>query len=266
MPSKGVLTFIIMGILGLLLIGLSVPKFIEMDRLSVEYADNYDDWAAAEQQNGTLTLIDKDQYGEIGFSFYVKGTLQDLNQNGIYDHCDATSIEIVSHPEISEKLDSQKAYNETNRGGFYYMVSDGDGCKVDYYADEMYDGLAEKQGFLRVGRACYGCLAGDMTFTSNQSVWVSYDDIVVEELFDVIDESLFASFAYLCSGVFSICCGVSIFVISLFFRKEDTPPVVLQQWGTHPVVQQQMVNQNFDSSTSTAPWASLGSDDQEIGK
>ena len=111
MPSKGVLTVIIMGTLGLLLIGLSVPEFAEMDRLSVEYADTYDDWAAAEQQNGTLTLVDKDQYGEIGFSFYVKATLQDENQNGIFDHCDATSIEITSHPEISDKLDSQQAYN-----------------------------------------------------------------------------------------------------------------------------------------------------------
>jgi len=266
MPSKGVLTVIIMGTLGLILIGLSFPEFSEMDRLSREYSDTYDDWAAAEQKNGTLTLVDKDQYGEIGFSFYVKGTLQDENQNGIFDHCESTSIEITSHPELSEKLDSQEAYNKTNRGGFYSMVSDADDCRVDSYSDEAYDGLAEKQGLLRVGRACYGCLAGDMVFTSNQSVWVSYDDIVVEELFNVIDDTLFASFAYLCSGVFSICCGVVIFVISLFFRKEETPPVIIQQLGTHPVVQQQMINQNIDGQTTSAPWASLGPDDQEIGK
>lgn len=261
MPSKGVITLLTFAVLGIVLIGLSIPQFAEADRLGQQFANEYDDWVLENSTNGTVMVIDEDAYGDIGFSFYVKADLKDDDGNGIFDHCDQTHINVTGHPQLSTKLDSEDAYNHTNNGGFYFMVAESDSCQVEKYDDDAYDGLAKAQGLLRVGRACYGCYAGEMTFSANQTVWVSYDDEVIIDFIETTGSSYFASLGFLCSGLFSICCGVLIFGVSLMFNKNDQAPVMIHQLGTHPIVQHQVEQ----SGNSEPPWA-LGMDNENVGK
>ena len=39
-----------------------------------------------------------------------------------------------------------------------------------------------KNGLVKIGRACWGCYEGNVSFESNQSVWVTYDEKVGEEI------------------------------------------------------------------------------------
>ena len=88
MASKSVITLAVLGILGIILIASGVPQFAEAEQKTRAYSDDYDAWAANESTGATLTLLDKDDSGEIGFSFYVKSSLEDVDQNGIFDHCE----------------------------------------------------------------------------------------------------------------------------------------------------------------------------------
>lgn len=266
MASKSVITLVVLGILGIILIASGLPQFAEAEQKTRAYSDDYDDWAANGSTGATLTLLDKDDSGEVGFSFYVKSSLEDVNQNGIFDHCEGLEINITSHPDIVEDFAEEEDFEYTNNGGFYLEVSDGDRCKTDDYDKDLYFGLAESQGFLKVGRGCYGCGAGEMNFTSNQSVWVSYDDEVLYELGGLTGRLWVEGLALTCSGSFFLCCGVSIFIIGLFTKKDPPPPVFTQQLGTHPVVQQNMMIHQQQEGTSAVPWASIAPDDEDVVK
>ena len=39
-----------------------------------------------------------------------------------------------------------------------------------------------EQGYVKIGRACFGCFAGDFSFESNANVSVTYDDVLLEEV------------------------------------------------------------------------------------
>ncbi|MDA1168599.1 MAG: hypothetical protein O2866_06930, partial [archaeon] len=82
MPSKRVITLLTFAVLGIVLIGLSIPQFAEADRLGQQFANEYDDWVLENSTNGTVMVIDEDVYGDIGFSFYVKADLKDDDGNG----------------------------------------------------------------------------------------------------------------------------------------------------------------------------------------
>ena len=75
---------------------------------------------------------------------------------------------------------------------------------------------------MKIGRACYGCFAGNFSFVSNENVSVTYDDVMIEELGE--DIGLIA-LGFL-GGSGALCCGVVIMIIGvilIFTLKEDAP-------------------------------------------
>ena len=78
------------------------------------------------------------------------------------------------------------------------------------------------QGYVKIGRACFGCTPGDFSFESNANVSVTYDDILLEELGE--DIGLIA-LGFL-GGSGALCCGVIVMlvgVILIFTLKDDAP-------------------------------------------
>ena len=138
------------------------------------------DFAIENTNSGTVNVTDEDGKGDFGFTFWIKGEYLDEDEDGRWDHCAATNITILSHPEISDDEFFGEDARELN-GSFYYEVRDGyDGCDA---VEENKDlDRADPEGLIKVGRACFGCYAGPMEFESNTEVWVTYDDEIIEEI------------------------------------------------------------------------------------
>jgi hypothetical protein len=138
------------------------------------------DFAIENTNSGTVNVTDEDGKGDFGFTFWIKGEYLDEDEDGRWDHCAATNITILSHPEISDDEFFGEDARELN-GSFYYEIRDGyDGCDA---VEENKDlDRASPEGLIKVGRACWGCYVGPMEFESNTEVWVTNDDYLIEKL------------------------------------------------------------------------------------
>ena len=159
---------------------------------------------------GTIMIDDEDGQGELGLTFWVKGTYEDLDANGIWDVCDSTNVSVTSSPEIIES-DWSNGASELD-GEFYYEVvaNHSDSDESDCAANENNTNLDKRgDGLVKIGKACYGCTDGDFSFTSNQSVWVTYDDKIMG---DVVEDGI-AVLLRMGGGFLGICCGVLFLII-----------------------------------------------------
>ena len=199
------------GIIGFVIGGFGIAGIEESLEFTLE-----------EVNNGTIYIEDRDGYGELGVTFWVQGKYLDDDKNGIWDACETVTITVTESPEISERWDDDA---QALAGGFYSeVVFDYDGQEsADCSSDPFNKNLdrAEK-GYVKIGRACLGCLAGDFSFDSNTNVSVTYDDILIAEVGE--DVGLIAM-GFL-GGSGALCCGVIVMligVILIFTLKDDAP-------------------------------------------
>ena len=162
------------------------------------------------QTSGTITIDDKDGIGDIGITFWVKGTYEDSDDNDIWDVCENIQITITEVPAINNEWEDAENYD-----GGYYNESvhnySGEG-KSDCSDDPRNKELGRSgDGFVKIGRACYACYAGNVSFESSQPVWVTYDDPIIEEIMDEV-VGIFAGFGL---GFIGTCCGVIFLIIGL---------------------------------------------------
>ena len=196
----------VVGIIGFVIGGFGVAGLEESTEFALEEVDN-----------GTIYLKDSDGQGELGVTFWVKGNYLDEDSNGIWDVCEDVTITVTENPEISD----WGAYD----GDFYYeVVSNYNGEKAsDCNADMRNKNLERSgEGYVKIGRACFGCFAGDFSFESNENVSVTYDDVLIEEVGEDIG---MIAIGFL-GGSGAICCGVIIMfigVILIFTLKDDAP-------------------------------------------
>ena len=188
---------------------------------------------------GTIMIDDEDGQGELGLTFWVKGVYEDLDEDDIWDVCQSTNISVTSSPEIIES-DWSNGASELD-GGFYYEVvanhsgSDEGDCAVN----ENNTNLDKRgDGLVKIGKACYGCTDGDFSFTSNQSVWVTYDDKI---LGDVVEDGI-AVLLGMGGGFLGICCGVLFLIIGgiLALTLKDNKREVMYM----PPADNQMISNN----------------------
>ena len=144
--------------------------------------EEWNNFALEDVTNGTVTIEDNDGIGDVGVTFWVKGEYVDDDENGLWDVCEQVGIRVTEKPEVTETW-ATGAYEF--EGDFYSEVLydfDKEGtssCESDY---RNKNNEREANGLVKIGRACYGCLAGDFTFESNETVWVTYDDALGEEI------------------------------------------------------------------------------------
>ena len=200
------LGFFVVGIIGFVIGGFGVAGLEESTEFTLEEVDN-----------GTIYLKDSDGQGELGVTFWVKGKYLDTDDSGIWDVCETVSITVTEAPEISD----WGAHN----GDFYYeVVSNYDDQKASDCNADMRNKNIERaeQGYVKIGRACFGCFAGDFSFESNVNVSVTYDDVLIEEVGEDIG---MIAIGFL-GGSGAVCCGVIIMfigVILIFTLKDDAP-------------------------------------------
>ena len=116
-PAKVLLVvgalFLLIGIVGF---GIGLNTVSDVD-------ENWRKFEIENATNGSIQMDDSDGMGELGVTFWVKGEYVDLNNNGIWDVCDSTSVVITENPRINTDWEDAEALD----GRFYY--------EVDYYAN-----------------------------------------------------------------------------------------------------------------------------------
>ena len=167
------------------------------------------DFAIENTNSGTVNVTDEDGKGDLGFTFWIEGEYLDEDGDGRWDHCAATNITILSHPEISDNEVFGEYARELN-GSFYYEVNGlYDGCEAD---EENVNLDREGEGLIKVGRACLACYVGPMEFESNVEVSVTNDDYLLGKL---IEAGLggFGGFLGILGGVGLSACGGCFLVL-----------------------------------------------------
>ena len=185
--------------------------------------EEWNNFALEDVTNGTVTIEDNDGIGDVGVTFWVKGEYVDDDENGLWDVCEQVGIRVTEKPEVTETW-ATGAYEF--EGDFYSEVLydfDKEGtssCESDY---RNKNNEREANGLVKIGRACYGCLAGDFTFESNGTVWVTYDDAIGEEIAEEVGLIVLGFFG----GSGALCCGVVVMLIGLIliFTLNDDAPV-----------------------------------------
>ena len=209
------------------------------------------EWAAENSQGTSLVINDDDSKGDLGFSFWVKGDYRDADGDGSWDHCDGIEITITEKPDTS-------SWDEGLDGDFYFQAST-DGSATCNVEDGAEDGRA---GFAKVGRACLACYRGEMEFESNQPVWVTDDDNVLEDVFGGIFAGLGGG-SCLCCGGFTLFLGL---ILALTMKEEvpttyqvDAEGRVIQIQGGHATPSPDSIaagseGSEGESSTVTEEW------------
>ena len=216
----------------------------------IEASEDWDNFEIENANNGTITIDDKDGLGDKGITFWVKGEYVDEDENDIWDVCDNTLVTITEKPDYNSSWD----WSGLSEGGFYFeVIPFKEGCKV---SEENQDYSKDEIGLVKIGRACYACYAGNISFESNQSVWVTYDDKIEEEVLN----DLGAVFVSAGLGFTSLCCGVILLIVGviLHFTMKDDGDVYLSQ-DTMPQIP--MVQQSTGPITKTHMSAPVFDDD-----
>ena len=197
----------IVGIFGMFIGAVGVDGIEESTKFKLE-----------DVSNGTIEIVDSDGFGDLGMTFWVKGEYTDTDENGIWDHCDDIVINVTQHPDVAEW--------GTYDGEFYYEVFKGgsqDTSKCE--SDDINNKNEERDGYVKIGRACNGCFAGTFSFESNENVSVTYDDDLLEEL----GEDIGLIVVGFVGGSGALCCGVVVTLVGiiLIFTLKDDSPVMM---------------------------------------
>jgi hypothetical protein len=196
----------VVGIIGFVIGGFGIARIEESTEFTLE-----------EVTNGTIEIVDRDGIGDLGVTFWVQGKYLDDDDNGIWDICEAVTITVTETSDVS----NWGAYN----GGFYNeVVFDYDGLETSDCSSDPLNKNQDRsdQGYVKIGRACYGCFAGDFSFESNVNVSVTYDDILIEE----VGEDIGLIAVGFLGGSGALCCGIIVMligVILIFTLKDDAP-------------------------------------------
>ena len=115
----------------------------------------------------TLEIIDEDGLGDQGFIIFIQATPGDFNANGVHDYCENVMVNANhSGAWMSDPWTGWSSYNEADetRQVFELEISHGgSGCDAQHWPKEKW--VNEVQ-LVKIGRACYGCMAGNTTITA----------------------------------------------------------------------------------------------------
>ena len=115
----------------------------------------------------TLEIIDEDGLGDQGFIIFIQATPGDFNANGMHDYCENVIVNAThSGAWMSDPWTGWSSYNgpDETRQVFELEISHkSSGCDAQHWPKEKW--VNEVQ-LVKIGRACYGCMAGNTTITA----------------------------------------------------------------------------------------------------
>ena len=110
--------------------------------------------------SATLEIRDGDGQGDLGWGIYIEGSVVDFNSNGIFDHCE--NIIVNATHSGSWMSDPWTGYETVNPPDESRQVFE-DYCEQ---TDPVEQRQHEGRNLIKIGTACYGCMAGTTTITA----------------------------------------------------------------------------------------------------
>ena len=213
--------------------------------------DSWNTFEFEDATNGTIIIEDTDGNGDIGLTFWVKGVYEDKDGDGTWDVCQNTNVTITESPDVNNSWDWAGILD----GNFYNEVQANQRCDAN---DKNTNYDRESKGLAKIGRACWGCYAGNVSFESNQSVWVTYEEKVGEELGEDVGILILGFIG----GFGGICCGVLFLIIGgiMALTMKDNK----QQMMYAPPADNQMRMENNPTTTHMSSPQSGESDQPQM--
>ena len=110
-----------------------------------------------ETSSARLSITDTDGMGDQGFIIFIEALPGDNDNNGIHDYCESVIVNAThSGLWMSEPWTSQAKQNDADQTRQVFeleIAHDGSGCDANVWPQQ-------KGGLVKLGRACYGCMAG----------------------------------------------------------------------------------------------------------
>ena len=163
-------------------------------------AENFEHYGVS---TATLELEDVDMLGDQGFIIFVKGTPGDNNGNGVHDYCEDIIVNAthsgdwMSSPWNAES--TPNAADETRQVFELEISHEGSGCDAQHWPKEKWKNDTQ---LVKIGRACYGCMAGNTTITAEYessdginppaSMWIQDGEVLVGSTVMTIFGAIFA--------------------------------------------------------------------------
>ncbi len=116
----------------------------------------------------TLEIIDEDSLGDQGFIIFIQAPSGDFNGNGVHDYCEGLIVNAthtgawMSDPWQGEISDYNEA-DETRQVFELEIAHEGSGCDAVHWPKEKWVNDVQ---LVKIGRVCYGCMAGNTTITA----------------------------------------------------------------------------------------------------
>ena len=107
-----------------------------------------------------MEIRDSDGRGDMGWGIYIEGSVVDFNSNGIFDHCE--NIIVNATHSGSWMSDPWTGYETVNPPDESRQVFE-DYCEQ---TDPVEQRQHEGRNLIKIGTACYGCMAGTTTITA----------------------------------------------------------------------------------------------------
>ena len=154
-----------------------------------------EDWIVRDQTNGTLHVGPEHAPMEFGWTVFVRGEWEDLDQDGRWDICDQVNISV----------------EPTGGGtGFVYTTSGNreatpEPCHTDWEGD-TWEALDGGQ-LIQIGIACEGCSTGLVQFNASQPIHI----LDINSLLDQLTTGLTAGGI----GLAATCCGGVLLLVWL---------------------------------------------------
>ena len=137
-------------VIGMVLLAPSIPLFI------ISLGEGLSEGTSF----ATLEIRDSDGQGDLGWGIYIEGSVVDFNSNGIFDHCE--NIIVNATHSGSWMSDPWTGYGTVNPPDEGRQVFD-DYCEQ---TDPVEQRQHEGRTLIKIGTACYGCMAGTTTITA----------------------------------------------------------------------------------------------------
>jgi len=183
--------------------------------------DNY--WALEGVTSGTVEIVDDDGEGELGFSMFIEGTLEDANEDDVWDHCE--QYDHAADPPT----DFTVTHTDNSDNSFWYACDTGWNDEGEYSDMTRIEG---SKNLVKIGDAAFQYENGTATVSCATACWVQYDDKVFGEALGDVGGVLGGFFAAAGSTCFfGLGCCFLIFGLIFGLTINDKSQTVVVQGG-----------------------------------
>jgi len=173
-----------------------------------------------ETSSARLWITDADGMGDQGFIIFIEAVPGDFDNDGIHDYCEIAYVNAThSGLWMSDPWTSRAKQNDADQTRQVFeleIAHDGSGCDAKVWPEQIH-------GLVKLGRACYGCMAGYTDISASSRNDTSYPiPMWIQDGEKVVEAAVLAIAGSIMSGIGSLSL-VGLGIIRKAFKANPTP-------------------------------------------